>query len=442
MTDQRRRGSSWTHLVALIIASAVAAACTSGNAGNTGSAPCTTDAAACEVGPDPAPCELAMPLSGALVGTARAKVGGCGQVAEAPFVIADMAVVSFHLDEVVCLGVTGAVSLHSISIIVGDPKDARVWTTPKGACVITVDSTAAKRTREASGRCSRGTAAAASRHDLTAETRLCTSATSRSPSTSGDEEEREGLAQHPLSFRGCRPGRFSASSTRSVPSTASSMSRRGPLERPPPGVDSGVAMVSFPRDAEGEVCDGRRRLRPRRVGDPRHGLGRRGARRPPARGPRRGRDPVHAAPSRRTAVAPRRGGGAGRPGAGLGDACCGVGLDALVAALPRPPSAIALRASPPLPATVAERITNYRAMCVADWVMYRSCLADAARARGIDVSTYDPATVLDEAAAALGAASLDPWFAKARAQVGAPWQKDHRLAMAAAIVAARAASAR
>lgn len=120
----------------------------------------------------------------------------------------------------------------------------------------------------------------------------------------------------------------------------------------------------------------------------------------------------------------------------------GVGLDALVAALPRPPSAIALRASPPLPATVAERITNYRAMCVADWVMYRSCLADAARARGIDVSTYDPATVLDEAAAALGAASLDPWFAKARAQVGAPWQKDHRLAMAAAIVAARAASAR
>ncbi|MBL8720936.1 MAG: hypothetical protein JNL79_33435 [Myxococcales bacterium] len=46
--------------------------------------------------------------------------------------------------------------------------------------------------------------------------------------------------------------------------------------------------------------------------------------------------------------------------------------------------------------------------------------------------------MLDDAAAALGTASLDPWFAKARAQVGPPWQKDHRLAMAAAIVAARA----
>lgn len=118
-----------------------------------------------------------------------------------------------------------------------------------------------------------------------------------------------------------------------------------------------------------------------------------------------------------------------------------VGLDALVAALPRPPSAVALRASPPLPPTIAERIRSYRAMCVADWVMYRGCLADAARARGLDVCTYDPRTVLDDAAAALGAASLDPWLAKARAEVGPPWPKDHRLAMAAAIAAARTIAA-
>lgn len=129
----------WTHGVALV-ASTVAVACSSSTAGDSGPPPCPADAGACEVGRDPAPCELVMPLSGALVGTARAKVGACGQVAYAPFVIADMAVISFHLNEVVCPGATGTLSMHSISIIVGDPKVPQIWTTPEGACVITVDS--------------------------------------------------------------------------------------------------------------------------------------------------------------------------------------------------------------------------------------------------------------------------------------------------------------
>ena len=42
---------------------------------------------------------------------------------------------------------------------------------------------------------------------------------------------------------------------------------------------------------------------------------------------------------------------------------------------------IALRTCPPLPATVAERLSDYRARNVADWVMYRKALAGAAAAR-------------------------------------------------------------
>lgn len=131
-----RRGPRWTHGV--LVTSAVAVACSPSTAGDIGPPPCPTDAGACEVGRDPAPCELVMPLSGALVGTARAKVGACGQ-AGSPFVIADLAVVVFHVDES-CPGATGAIDLHSISIVVADPKVPKIWTTPAGACVINVDS--------------------------------------------------------------------------------------------------------------------------------------------------------------------------------------------------------------------------------------------------------------------------------------------------------------
>ncbi len=113
-------------------------------------------------------------------------------------------------------------------------------------------------------------------------------------------------------------------------------------------------------------------------------------------------------------------------------------LAELVADLGREPDGIALRVCPALPATVAERITSYRAMCVADWVMYREALATAASARGWSVHWYDPADVLARAAHALGRADLDELFAQTRAAVGPPWQKDHRMAMAAAIAAAGA----
>jgi len=99
---------------------------------------------------------------------------------------------------------------------------------------------------------------------------------------------------------------------------------------------------------------------------------------------------------------------------------------------------IALRTCQPLPPTVAERITDYRAQNVADWVMYRKALASAAEARGWPVHWYDAKNVLETARQALGIEDLDAYFLQVRKAVGPPWNTDHRLAMAAAILAGSA----
>ena len=112
-------------------------------------------------------------------------------------------------------------------------------------------------------------------------------------------------------------------------------------------------------------------------------------------------------------------------------------FDDLEASLPSQIRGVALRQLQPLPATVAERLQNYRARNVADWVMYRTALADAAQLRGWTAHWYDKKTVFDEACAALNAGSLDRYFAEAKKLFGPPWNQDHMLAMAAGIVAAR-----
>jgi hypothetical protein len=99
-----------------------------------------------------------------------------------------------------------------------------------------------------------------------------------------------------------------------------------------------------------------------------------------------------------------------------------IALDAVALAVPHI-LGIALRNCQPLPPTIAERIKDYRARNVADWVMYRRALAAAAEARGWPVHWYDPKTVL-----AAANRTLQP-------DVGPPWNKDHKLAMAAAIYA-------
>jgi hypothetical protein len=111
-------------------------------------------------------------------------------------------------------------------------------------------------------------------------------------------------------------------------------------------------------------------------------------------------------------------------------------LDALATSVPATIVGMALRTSPELPETIAERLTNYRAQNVADSVMYREALARAAEARGWFVHRYDHRHVLADAADALGRGSIAELLRKTGAALGPPWQKDHQLAMAAAIAAA------
>jgi hypothetical protein len=103
---------------------------------------------------------------------------------------------------------------------------------------------------------------------------------------------------------------------------------------------------------------------------------------------------------------------------------------------PSPILGIALRECPQLPPTIAERLRNYRAQNVADWVMYRMALAGAAESRGWSVYWYKAKTVFDEACDALKIKNLDAHFVKAKNSLGPPWGQDQKLAMAAAIVAA------
>ena len=111
-------------------------------------------------------------------------------------------------------------------------------------------------------------------------------------------------------------------------------------------------------------------------------------------------------------------------------------LDAVAAAV-HPILGIALRSCPELPPTIAQRIKDYRARNVADWVMYRTALAAAAAARGWPVHWYDAKNVSSAASHALRVKSFDAHFADLRGAVGPPWNNDHKLAMAAAIVAAK-----
>jgi len=103
-------------------------------------------------------------------------------------------------------------------------------------------------------------------------------------------------------------------------------------------------------------------------------------------------------------------------------------LNAVALAVPARIVGVALRKCPALPPTIAERITDYRAQNVADWVMYRRALAAAAEARGWAVHWYEAKEIC---------ASVASNLLELRKFIGPPWSQDHKLAMAAAIVAAR-----
>jgi hypothetical protein len=113
-------------------------------------------------------------------------------------------------------------------------------------------------------------------------------------------------------------------------------------------------------------------------------------------------------------------------------------LDAVAMTVPKRILGVALRECPGLPSSIAARIEDYRAQNVADWVMYRKAIAAAAEARGWAVQWYDAKKVFHAASEALGIEDLEAYFLQLRRSIGPPWGRDHKLAMAAAIVAARA----
>ncbi len=111
-------------------------------------------------------------------------------------------------------------------------------------------------------------------------------------------------------------------------------------------------------------------------------------------------------------------------------------LDDLVAQLDEPIVSISLRGWPlDFPEDIAvQRRVPYEAR--ADSVMYRQVLAELARARGWAVHLFEARTVEARAAAILGERAEQVLHGP-RALLGPPWSKDHRMALAATVVAAR-----
>jgi hypothetical protein len=109
-------------------------------------------------------------------------------------------------------------------------------------------------------------------------------------------------------------------------------------------------------------------------------------------------------------------------------------LDEITSALPDRVVSISLRTWPPdFPDDIAvQRRSPYEAR--ADAIMYRQVLSELADARGWEVHLFDAKHVVGQAASMLGERADEVLFGP-RARLGPPWTKDHRTALAAAIVA-------
>jgi len=109
-------------------------------------------------------------------------------------------------------------------------------------------------------------------------------------------------------------------------------------------------------------------------------------------------------------------------------------LDDLAAALAAPIVSISLRAWPlDFPDDIAvQRRPPYESRV--DAIMYRQVLSELARARDWDVQLYVARDVVGQAVSTLGERA-DEVLQGPRSTLGPPWTKDHRTALAAAIVA-------
>jgi hypothetical protein len=109
-------------------------------------------------------------------------------------------------------------------------------------------------------------------------------------------------------------------------------------------------------------------------------------------------------------------------------------LDQLVTALPEPIVSMSLRSWPlDFPDDIAvQRQVPYESR--ADSIMYRQVLAQLARVRGWAVHLYDAREVEGRAVSVLGDRANEVLHGP-RATLGPPWAKDHRMALAATIMA-------
>jgi hypothetical protein len=109
-------------------------------------------------------------------------------------------------------------------------------------------------------------------------------------------------------------------------------------------------------------------------------------------------------------------------------------FDELASALPQPVVSISLRTWPlDFPDDIAvQRRPPYEAR--ADAIMYRQIIADVAQARGWNVHLYDAKTVVADAVEMLGDRG-EQILEGPRKAIGPPWTKDHRVALAATVVA-------
>ncbi len=107
--------------------------------------------------------------------------------------------------------------------------------------------------------------------------------------------------------------------------------------------------------------------------------------------------------------------------------------------LPEPIVSLSLRDWPPdFPTDIAVlRRAPYESR--ADSVMYRQVLAELAQARGWAVHFYDAADVEVRAAGVLGARAEEVLHGP-RATLGPPWARDHRIALAATVMAGAASA--
>ena len=108
----------------------------------------------------------------------------------------------------------------------------------------------------------------------------------------------------------------------------------------------------------------------------------------------------------------------------------------LASELPMPIGGVAIRVCADLPDGIEARMRDIRAQTMADSIMYRQALADAAIENGWAVSWYEKDQVFEAAAAVMGCEDIAPLLKSMGKTAGPPWQARHKLAAAAALAAA------